>query len=357
MSTPELHTPKLDAPAHEAPAYDGPAYGTTELNSPTLDTPAPSQPGEAATHLSRLLADALRYAAVSVAPYLRSVARTVADFDTKADQHDPVTVHDRHTEKLLHALLAYCVPGSRALGEEHGEVTLPSAADALLPTDTEAPVALLGEETDLSAIADLGKRVRWIIDPIDGTANFASGRIYFGTSIAAELDGRIVAGVVTVPMLYEYFYADSQAAFHVDRNGTRTQIHAQGPHEEKQAVLISYYPPTTLKRTNPALAIERELALFDAYMAPRRTGACALDLAYIAAGWTGAMIGTMFKPWDVAAGLHILRTAGGWALNMPLHTELSDGYAPGVVAAGANFHPTTAETIMRAHQADIDAAR
>ena len=158
-------------------------------------------------------------------------------------------------------------------------------------------------------------------------------------------------------MLYEYFYADSETAFHVDRDGTRTQIHAQGPHEEKQAVLITYYPPTRLKRSNPALAIERELALFDAYMAPRRTGACALDLAYIAAGWTGAMIGTMFKPWDVAAGLHILRTAGGYALNLPLHTDLPDGYAPGVVAAGANFHPAAAEAVMRAHQADINASR
>lgn len=312
---------------------------------------------EAHTDLSLPLADALRYAALSVAPYLRSVARTVASFDTKVDQHDPVTVHDRHTERLLHTLLSACVPGSRALGEEHGEVLLPSLDEATLPADAEEPSILLGEDIDFSPIADLGKRVRWIIDPIDGTANFASGRTYFGTSIAAELDGKIVAGVVTVPMLFEYFYATATQAFHVDREGVHTQIHAQGPHEEKQAILISYYPPTRLKRTNPTLAIERELALFDAYMAPRRTGACALDLAYVAAGWTGAMIGTMFKPWDVAAGLHILRTAGGYALNLPLHTDLPDGYAPGVVAAGANFHPAAAEAVMRAHQADIDASR
>lgn len=315
--------------------------------------------------LSVPLADAISYAAASVAPYLRSVARTITDFDTKANQHDPVTEHDQRTERLLHALLAFCVPGSRSLGEEHGEVSLSSSPDHppfagvedFLPEDAAAPSSILGRNVNLSDIAGLGERVRWIIDPIDGTANFASGRTYFGTSIAAELDGRIVAGVVTVPMLNEYFYATATQAFHVDSREARTQIHAQGPHEEKQAVLISYYPPARLMRTRPLVAVERELALFDAYMAPRRTGACALDLAHIAAGWTGAMIGTMFKPWDVAAGLHILRTAGGWALNLPLHTDLPDGYAPGVVAAGANFHPAAAEAVMRAHQADIDAAR
>lgn len=315
--------------------------------------------------LSVSLADAISYAAASVAPYLRSVARTITDFHTKANQHDPVTEHDQRTERLLHALLALCVPGSRALGEEHGEVTLASPTDHLslagmeefLPEDAADPSAILGRHADFAQIAELGGRVRWIIDPIDGTANFASGRTYFGTSIAAELDGRIVAGVVTVPMLHEYFYATATQAFHVDSLGVSTQIHAQGPHDEKQAVLISYYPPARLMRTRPTVAIQRELALFDAYMALRRTGACALDLAHIAAGWTGAMIGTMFKPWDVAAGLHIVRTAGGWALNLPLHTELPDGYAPGVVAAGANFHPATAEAVMLAHQADIDASR
>lgn len=311
--------------------------------------------GRMSVDLSVLLADAIRFTALSVAPYLRAVARSIASFDTKADHHDPVTIHDRHTENLLHDLLARCVPGSRALGEEHGEALL--AADASSLVSAEELHATLGVQTDLSPIAHLGGRVRWIIDPIDGTANFTSGRTYFGTSIAAELDGKILAGVVTVPMLFEYFYAHNTAAFHVDRDGKATQIHADGPHEEKQAVLVSYYPPLRLMKTNPTLAMEREIALYDAYMAPRRTGACALDLAYIAVGWTGAMIGTMFKPWDVAAGLHILRTAGGHALNLPMHTDLPDGYAPGVVAAGANFHPTTAEAILRAHQADIDAAR
>lgn len=303
-------------------------------------------------NLSASLADAIRFAAQSVAPYLRSVARTISSFDTKADHHDPVTVHDRHTEGLLHTVLARCVPGSRALGEEHGEVLLAADASPIME-DADEVRFVLGVDADLSAIEGLGDRVRWIIDPIDGTANFASGRTYFGTSIAAELDGVIVAGVVTVPMLFEYFYSHAGGAFHVDREGVVTQIHADGPHEERQAVLVSYYPPLRLMKSNPMLAMEREIALYAAYMAPRRTGACALDLAYIAAGWTGAMIGTMFKPWDVAAGLHILRAAGGRALNLPLHTDLPDGYAPGVVAAGANFVPETANAIMRAHNDEV----
>lgn len=301
------------------------------------------------------LADAIRFAALSVAPYLRSVARNISAFDTKVDHHDPVTVHDRHVEQVVRHTLSRCVPASRAFGEEHGEVTLPSDVEPLSDTDYQQSATLLGKPVDLSAIADLGGRVRWIIDPIDGTANFAAGGTYFGTSIAAELDGQIVAGIVTIPMMREYIFADNCAAYHAFEGETPTQIFADGPHEEAQATLVAYYPPLRLLRTAPDVAAERERSLHEAFMAPRRTGACALDLAYVAAGWTGAMIGTRFKPWDVAAGLHIVRTAGGFVLNLPLETDLPDGYAPGVVAAGANLIPHTAVDVLKAHQSALDA--
>ena len=289
-----------------------------------------------------------RAAALSVAPYLRSVARTVTSFDTKMDSHDPVTVHDRHVEKALHDILAAFAPGSRVLGEEQGEVILP-----LKPQDGTvlSEAAVLVHSGDTRGLREVGARLRWIVDPIDGTANFACGMSYFGTSIAAELDGQVIAGAVSVPMLHEVFVANATRAWHEGPEG-HTDLRSRGPRSEAEAVLISYYPTRKLLGSAPLVAAQREYRLVDAYMATRRSGACALDLAHIAAGWLGAMIGTAFKPWDVAAGIHMVRVAGGTVLNLPLYTDLADGYAPGVAASVGSFEAETIEAVLREHQAE-----
>lgn len=288
-----------------------------------------------------------RAAALSVAPYLRSVARTVTSFDTKTDSHDPVTVHDRHVEGLLHGILGFFVPGSRVLGEEQGEVTLSPLAEGTVLSGEAAALAQLG---DAAEVHELGDRLRWIVDPIDGTANFACGMAYFGTSIAAELDGQIIAGAVSVPLLHEVFVANATRAWHEGPEGSR-ELRAQGPRSESEAVLISYYPTRKLLHDDPLAAANRERRLVEAYMATRRSGACALDLAHIAAGWLGAMIGTAFKPWDVAAGIHMVRVAGGTVVNLPLCTDLTDGYAPGVAASVGSFDAVTIEAVLREEQA------
>lgn len=293
-----------------------------------------------------------RAAALSVAPYLRSVARTVTSFDTKMDSHDPVTVHDRHVEGVLHEILGFFAPGSRVLGEEQGEVTLTSSTEDTALSGEAAALAQLG---DTAEIHELGDRLRWIVDPIDGTANFACGMAYFGTSIAAELDGQIIAGAVSVPLLHEVFVANATRAWHEGPSGT-TELRSQGPRSESEAVLISYYPTRRLLHQDPLLAAQREERLVDAYMATRRSGACALDLAHIAAGWLGAMIGTAFKPWDVAAGIHMVRVAGGTVLNLPLRTDCADGYAPGVAASVGSFDAVTIEAVLREEQAGAPVA-
>lgn len=291
-----------------------------------------------------------RAAALSVAPYLRSVARTVTSFDTKMDSHDPVTVHDRHVEGVLHEILGFFAPGSRVLGEEQGEVTLSLAPRGTVLSDEAAALAQLGEA---SAVSKLGERLRWIVDPIDGTANFACGMVYFGTSIAAELDGQVIAGAVSVPMLHEVFVANATRAWYEGPDGI-VDLHSLGPRSEAEAVLISYYPTRKLLHTDPLVAAERERKLVEAHMATRRSGACALDLAHIAAGWLGAMIGTAFKPWDVAAGIHMVRVAGGTVLNLPLRTDCADGYAPGIAASVGSFDAVTIEAVLREEQADCE---
>ena len=293
------------------------------------------------TNLSRISLAAAQH----VAPYLRSVARTSPETYTKRDIHDPVTVHDRHVEKQLRSILGAAVPGSRVLGEEYGEETLPS------PTveETAALKTILGDEESLAAlqnVAELGKRTRWIVDPIDGTANFASGMTYFGTSIAAELDGKVVAGVVTIPCMFEAFVADAHRFWHVDRDGRETPLTADGPSEENQALIASYYPGISAYEENMEKAARRERTLLSTYSTLRRPGAAALDLAQVAAGWIGVSMGVSFGPWDVAAGLHMVRVAGGNVLNLQMGTDLPDGLRPAQVSSGRNLDAVTAKGIL-----------
>ena len=77
----------------------------------------------------------------------------------------------------------------------------------------------------------LAERVRWIVDPIDGTANFAAGMPYFNTSIAAELDGAVVAGAINAPIMDHLFLADLTHAW-LRTDGEDIDIHAQGPTSE-----------------------------------------------------------------------------------------------------------------------------
>lgn len=280
--------------------------------------------------LAHQLSDFAAEGALSVASYLRGAARTVTTYQTKRDHHDPVTLHDRYVERQLHEYFGAAVPGSRVLGEEMGEQQLPGHLDAELVTTASC----------------LGERVRWIIDPIDGTANFAAGSAYFGTSVAAELDGKIVAGAVSIPMAEEIFVADLESAWHLDRFQTRTELRAEGPTDESQSVLACYYPSARNLNEDEIGSAARLRRLSNAHMAMRRPGAGALDLAHVAAGWSGGLLGMSFGPWDVAAGIHLVKTAGGQVWNPALGTGFPEGLRPGVLATPSTYEPVTARAVL-----------
>lgn len=274
------------------------------------------------------LAKVARLAGYEVGIYLRRVFRTDMLVDTKVSFHDPVTVHDRNVEHRLHDLLGNAVPGSHVLGEETGEHVL----------DGERP-ELRGLNRRLHI--DDAENVRWIIDPIDGTANFACGRDYFCTSIAAEYRGELVAAAIYAPFSDQMFWADDHQAWvvHGDR---QVHLNAHGPAEERLAV-IDWYPSFV---TNNEHYLDRAVAqtsrIYRTYATVRTPGAVALDLAYVAAGFTGAACGTRTRPWDVAAGFHLVKTAGG-----KVHTfHIDDNQPPHLqgafVACGKNLQPDTA---------------
>lgn len=322
------------------------------MHESTSNSTYPS-PTDETRLIAAALAETSAEAALAVAPYLRRVARSAPEVGLKRDKHDPVTVHDRKVEDDLRQFLTAAAPGSRILGEEMGEETgAESGEDRAVTAATAAHTKAQRDFLNgLGApvrdrLAPLGSRVRWIIDPIDGTANFAAGMTYFGTSIGVELDGHVVAGAVSIPFNHELFAADLDVAWHLDGEGVRSPISSVGPEHESEAVLSSYYPSVSAINTDPNGSLENSLLLMNAYSTVRRPGAGALDLALVAAGWMGAVIATTFQPWDAAAGLHLIRVAGGRVLNLPLGTDHPDGLRPGIVASVGSMRATTAEGVL-----------
>ncbi|GGO62482.1 inositol monophosphatase family protein [Nonomuraea cavernae] len=223
---------------------------------------------------SRELAAIASEAARSVGDQLRDAFRSRPAVQTKRDFHDPVTEHDRAAEERIREVLTRLCPGSVVEGEEDG----------------------VRGEGDL----------RWYVDPIDGTANFAAGLPFFCTSIGVAVDGAVVAGVVYDPVRDDEFTASLDGA---RCNGE--PIRSRGARVDREAVLLSSYPtPRDLAAEGDA-ALRRFGRMVNAFASTRRPGSAALKLAHVAAGWSDVAYGTHVNPWDVAAGSLLVEQAGG----------------------------------------------
>ena len=161
---------------------------------------------------------------------------------------------------------------------------------------------ILAEEDDYPESTSACK---WIIDPLDGTTNFAHGYPWFCVSIALEIQGQVQVGVVYHPMMDELFTAiRGQGAY---CNGRRLQV--SGRHPLKGCLLATGFPydRTPGNENNFANFFHFQLAA----RGVRRAGAAALDLASVAAGRLDGYWECKLKPWDVAAGVLLVEEAGG----------------------------------------------
>ncbi|WP_313821016.1 inositol monophosphatase family protein [Citricoccus sp.] len=257
-------------------------------------------------------------AAAACAPRLVRAFRSLpADLNlaTKRSSHDLVTVHDRATEDELVRLLGEAVPGSRFIGEEGGA------------RDTAPGPAGSGRAPGLLPDAH---RLEWIVDPIDGTANFAHGFAMFSLSIAAAVDGEVVAGVVLDPVNKLEFSADEAGAY---LNGVRFGAEAAGmgvdaahpvhtdPPAEAAMNLVTSYPSAEALDLDGPVALERFGRLVDSYATVRRTVSGALELAFTAIGWADVTLGVDTNPWDVGVGQLLVRRAGGHYLALFYDTD------------------------------------
>ncbi len=187
-----------------------------------------------------------------------------------------VTAADRRAEEILYEELAKARPGYGFLGEEGGR----------------------REGAD--------KTHRWIVDPLDGTSNFLHGIPQFAISIGLEREGTIVAGLIYNPANDELFTAErGKGAFLNDQ-----RLRVAGRQRLVDAIFACGLPhhgkgDLSLFRKEFAVVQDKVAGL-------RRFGAAALDLAWVAAGRLDGYWERNISPWDMAAGLLLVREAGGY---------------------------------------------
>jgi len=221
------------------------------------------------------LVDVARQAAERAARFLRHATPASSRDWIEKGRHDFVTEADRQAEALIAEMLAHAVPESRVVGEE------------LSP-----------------AVARVGDVV-WIVDPLDGTTNFLHGYPQYAVSIGALVDGALGVGVVhDVARDRVYWGASGLGAWEGER-----RLHVSGLTEPRQALVGTGFPFKNLP------LLRRYLDQFGAVMGAtsgiRRAGAAALDLVDVAAGRLDCFWELTLAPWDVAAGVVLVREAGG----------------------------------------------
>ena len=162
-------------------------------------------------------------------------------------------------------------------------------------------VAILAEESGA-----MGKgRQTFVIDPLDGTSNFLHGIPHFCISIALVENGEPTDGVIFDPLRNEVFSASKGAGATLNDR----KIRVTNRKDLSGAMLITGFPPRERPRLAPHLEAIR--VLLGEAEDIRRTGSAALDLAYVAAGRADGYFEAGIKPWDIAAGMLLVREAGG----------------------------------------------
>ncbi len=187
--------------------------------------------------------------------------------------------------------------------------------------------AILGEEEGVTgAGAD-----RWIVDPLDGTTNYAHGYPAFCVSIAWEAEGRVRVGAIYDPMREETFVAAEGSGAQLNARPIRVSETA----EISQALLATGFPYD--RAVNPRNYDEFS-RLTQLTQGVRRSGSAALDLAYVACGRLDAYWEPGLKPWDLAAGTLLVTEAGGRVTGY--RGEPFTPYRADVVASNGTLHPS-----------------
>ena len=231
---------------------------------------------------------------------------------TKSGPADLVSIADEEAERTTRDILAAAFPRFGFLGEEGG--------------------ALHGDDTEAT----------WIVDPLDGTTNFLFGCPLWGVNVALARAGTVVAGVTCLPMLGELYVAEQGKGCWL--NNSRVQVSARG--ELIEAVLACGMPFAG----KPEQAVfATEMALLSPNVAGlRRTGACAVDMAWVASGRWDAYWERALNAWDMAPGVILVQEAGGIAT--AVDGAALDLHGQNVLVSNGAVHARLLEVLGRARE-------
>lgn len=230
---------------------------------------------------------------------IKEYAEKGFSINQKDGLNNPVTEADLASEDLIISIIRAEFPDHYILTEEAGN----------LPTDSN---------------------YKWIIDPIDGTVNFAHLIPLCCVSIGVEKDGEVIMGAIYNPFIDEFYFAEKgKGAFCNDK-----PINVSSQTSVSLSCLVSGFPYTYVDEPNGALEVFARFVR--AGVSVRRLGSAAMDLCWVACGRFDGYFEQSLKPWDSAAGFLLVNEAGGKVTNFE-----GDPYSPydkKIIATNGTIH-------------------
>ena len=256
---------------------------------------------------------------------------------------------------ILNVMVQAAMKAGRSLARDFGEVqnlqvSLKGPGDYVSQADRKAEDIIFTELSkaragygflmeERGAVAGEDDQHRWIVDPLDGTTNFLHGIPVFSISIALERQGQVVAAVVYNPAMDELYTAErGGGAFLNDR-----RLRVSGRTKLVDAVIGCGVPH--LGRGHHGNFLLELRNVMGEVAGIRRLGSAALDLAYVAAGRMDGFWETSLSPWDVAAGILLVKEAGGFVSDDKGGQDMLDGGS--IVAGNETIHRALIKTLKR----------
>jgi len=222
----------------------------------------------------------------------------------------------------INVIIKACEKVSKLLIRDFGEieklqVSVKGPSDFVSSADKKVEKKLISElkksrpdygflSEEIGEIRSENSEYRWIIDPIDGTLNFLHGIPHFATSVALEKKGEIVCGVIYDPIKDEMFFAEKEKGAYLNNQKIRVSSRKQ----LKDCMIFTGGPKFNEKNKNLNFDEYKKISNF--LPSPiRKMGSAALDMAYVASGRADGFFQRNLNYWDIAAGIIIVKEAGG----------------------------------------------
>lgn len=253
---------------------------------------------------------------------------------------------------------------ARDFGEvEHLQVSKKGPGDFVSKADKRAEQLIIEElqkgRPDWTIIAEESGVTKgtdedncFIIDPLDGTTNFLHGIPHFAISLAYQKEGKLVAGVVYDPIKDEIFWAEQGAGAWLESQRAKTRLRVAVRRDLEESVMATGIPHIGRPAQRPFLA--ELFSVMTRCAGVRRMGSAALDLAYVAAGRFDGYWETSLQTWDIAAGIVLVREAGGYVTRKDGRTNPEDGKS--ILATNPDLHLAMLQVLKAASKTSEAAA-